>query len=157
MKQDLKEKYIQFCFKKLLPFVLLAIPLVIAHEFIHYSAIRLQGYSADFNYNALFPVVSYADISGLTKMQLFLTAISPYFLDLALLIGFYFYRKNKIARLLAWAPFLDIFWNFLMFLIGLALNKPNDFIVMFLTGNGIYAISLVILADLLWWKTIREN
>ncbi len=147
-------KYWKFT-KKLLILLALTILLLIIHEYIHYFVIQSQGYNAIVKWNIFLPSVSYFDLKGIINSQLFIIAISPYFLDLALLVGFYFYRKNKTIRLLAWIPFLHVFCNFLMFFVGLWLDKPNDFIIMFITGNGIFAIALVIIADIFWWKTIR--
>lgn len=155
LKIDKKgKKYLDFV-KTLTIFLSLAIPLIILHEYIHYFVIKQQGYEAAFNWNILLPAVSYVNTSGITNTQLFVAAISPYFLDLVLLFGFFFFRKNKTIRLLAWVAFLHIVWNFFMLFVGLILNKQNDFIVMFMTGNGIWAVALVVLADFLWWKTIR--
>lgn len=91
-------------------------------------------------------------------------AFLPYLIDLILIIALFlevkFSIKKKIkdiSKIAIWIPFLDIVVNFLIFLIGLFLNVTNDFTLIFKSGNGIFAVALVILADYFWWKTINTK
>ena len=48
-------------------------------------------------------------------------------------------------------------FNFFMLFVGLALNKANDFVIMFASGNGMYAPGLVVITNFFWWRTVNEK
>lgn|SRR3989338_8750807 len=124
---------------KLLLYILIAGYLYSAiHEIVHYSVFHYFGYSAEFCWTCIPTQVKIlTPLNEVLKNHYFISVIAPYLLSIILLsylLFIYLITKNKIWKILAITPFLDIFVNILAIPIAYFTKTPNDFLNLFRIG-----------------------
>lgn len=117
--------------KMLIIFIIILFLYSILHEYIHHFSNLLLGYTGKINWG-FFSHYLHLDILPpvMPFDHYFLITAMPYFINILLLIILYSLnillpQKNAILSKIAFFPFLDIIWNYLV-MIPTAITKGSD-------------------------------
>jgi len=116
------------------------------HELFHILPLYLYGYKFDFKFSLILPTIE--NINTRTPSEFFLSAISPYILDIMIIfiLSLIIKKKNyKILRFIKFIASFDIFVNFVSLIPALYLNLTNDFVRMYQMGYLVFSLPVVVI------------
>ena len=122
------------------------------HEFVHYNTLKFFGHKAVYVWQ-FSPYVQCLDCNNFILYETFLYAISPYLVDLIILILFLLFR-NKIFGHFSWFAYLDILANFIFIPFSL---ERNDFIILSKIGFWYVPMILFIVSTLLFYNLNKRK